>query len=129
MVKTEAGARPSRRRHQSQSHIAENDHSPPSFFAPRRFPLESRPFFVDPPPRLVDVRIWTYDAAVSIARAYKAKKRRKSSKEGGKKEDPLDPWGKSCARNSWQTDDPTIALARAVPSKEGSISVGGWVQE
>ena len=35
---------------------------PPNFLTPRRFPIESRLFLADPPPRLVDVRIWMKDA-------------------------------------------------------------------
>ena len=32
----------------------------PNFLTPNRRPAESLPFFVFPPPRFVDVRIWTY---------------------------------------------------------------------
>lgn len=35
---------------------------PPYFLTPRRFPMESRLFLADPPPLLVDVRIWMKDA-------------------------------------------------------------------
>ena len=34
-------------------------YAPPNFFTPNLLPAESEPFFDDPPPRFVDVRIWT----------------------------------------------------------------------
>lgn len=36
-----------------------------NFLTPRRFPDESRPFLVEPPPRFVAVRIWVWRPGVS----------------------------------------------------------------
>jgi len=51
---------------------ADDANSPPYFFTPNRFPELPRPFFVEPPPRFVAVRIWTKDAESKLCQTQNA---------------------------------------------------------
>jgi len=78
--------------------------SPPYFFAPRRFPELSRPFFVDPPPRFVAVRIWM-KAATRSAILFTI------SQLVARIDYTQVFCGKSCCLNPWQTDVDADAMA------------------